>query len=154
MVKKMKWIAWMAIAVAMVAGVAGCQNTSGDGGIQVMFSGVPKIHHPDVYHHGRVVGSILEQSTVKSGASMVTIRITSDYKQHAGHHWAFYVDMGRLTAGKLNSSGHPVNAGDRMCGFQSKAAFNWFKVKTLLSDRVAKAGRRAEKLYRRFNQSG
>ncbi len=153
MAKKMKTTAVAVLALVAVAVAAGCQNTNGDG-IHVMFRGIPKIHHTEVYHHGRVVGFILDQSTVVGGASMVTIRISPDYKQHAGQHWAFYVDMGRLTAGRLNSSGNPLKTGDRLCGFQSKAAFNWFKVKTLLGDRISAAGRRAEKLHRRFTQSG
>lgn len=152
--KRMKYIVVVVIALSTFAGVIGCQNTGGGDGIHVMFKGVPKIQTTDVYHNGRVVGSILEQSTVKGGASMVKIRISPDYKRHAGTHWAFYTDMGRLTAGRLNSSGSPLTPGDRVCGFHSKAALNWFKVKTLLSNRISEAGRRAEKLYRRFNQSG
>ena len=153
MAKKVKYIAVAVMVLVAVAVAAGCQNTSGEG-IHVMFKGIPKIHHAEVYHHGRVVGSIVDHSTVHGGASMVTIRISPDYKQHAGQHWAFYVDMGRLTAGRLNSSGNPLKTGDRLCGFHSKSAFNWFKVKTLLVDRISAAGRRAEKLHRRFNQSG
>ncbi len=153
MEERIKYIAVVVISLIVVAVVTGCQDTAGDG-IHVMFRGVPKIHHAEVYHHGRVVGSVLEQSTVEGGASMVTIRVSPDYKKHAGHHWAFYVDMGRLTAGRLNSSGSPLKPGDRVCGFHSKAALNWFKVKTLLGDRISAAGRRADKLHRRFNQSG
>lgn len=143
----------MVFLMAMAA-MTGCQNIAGGEGIHVMFRGIPKIHHPDVFYHGRVVGSILEQPSVNGGATKVTIRISPEYREHAGHHWAFYVDMGRLTAGRLSSSGEPIAAGDTMCGFQTKTAFNWFKVKTLLSDRIAEAGRKAERLHRRFIQSG
>ncbi|MEJ2158467.1 MAG: hypothetical protein P8X96_24345 [Desulfobacteraceae bacterium] len=141
------------ITLMVFAGIVGCQPSGGEG-IHVMFKGVPKIHHTEVYHNGRVVGSILEQATDSNGASQVTIRIDPEFRPYAGHHWAFYVDMGRLTAGRLNSSGEPLQPGDLMCGFHSKAAFNWFKVKTLLRDRIAEAGRRAEKLHFRFTRSG
>lgn len=151
---KFRSIALGMMALMGIAGVIGCQNTAGGEGIYVMFKGAPNIYHTAVYHRGRVVGSILEQSTSDGGASQVTIRIAPDYARYAGHHWAFYVENGRLTAGKLNSSGKSVEPGDRMCGFHSKTAFVWFKVKTLLSDRVSKAGRRAEKLHRRFTTSG
>ena len=147
-------ISFVVVALMVIEGVIGCQNTTGGEGIHVMFKRAPKIHHSEVYHRGRVVGTILEQASVHDGASRVTIRIAPDYRQYAGHHWAFYMDTGRLTAGRLKSSGHPMQPGDRMCGFHSKAAFNWFKVKTLLGDRIAEAGRRAEKLHRRFTQSG
>ncbi len=151
--KMFRWTLTM-VLLAFVAGMTGCQNTAGGEGIHVLFKGVPKIQHTDVFYQGRVVGAILEQSTADGGASMVTIRISPEYMQHAGRHWAFYVDMGRLTAGRLSGSGNPVQNGDRMSGFQSKGAFNWFKVKTLLRDRIAESGRRAEKLHRQFVQSG
>lgn len=154
--KSKRHIVLSMIALMVFAGFTGfigCQFSGGDG-IHVMFKGVPKIHHNEVYHRGRVVGSILEQVTGNNGASKVTIRIDPDYREQAGNHWAFYVDMGRLTAGRLNRSGKPLQPGDLICGFQSKAAFNWFKVKTLLSDRISEAERRAEKLHLRFAQTG
>jgi hypothetical protein len=147
-------IAAVMIALMVFAGIFGCQMNSGDEGIHVMFKGVPRIDQTEVYYHGRVVGSILEQASEKNGASKVTIHIDPDYSQYAGHHWAFFAHMGRLTAGRLKNAGKPLQPGDIMCGFHSKAAFNWFKVKTLLSNRVSEAGRRAERLYSRFNQTG
>ena len=152
--KKLAFIDLAMILLVAIAGVTGCQNKAGGEGVQVMFKGIPKIHHADVYHHGRVVGSILDQSAAADGTSMVTIRVASDHREQMGRHWAFYVDRGRLTAGRLGSSGASVKPGDRMLGFHSKAAYNWFKVKTLLKNRVSEAGRRAEKLHRRFTQSG
>jgi hypothetical protein len=142
------------IALMVFASVFGCQMNSGDQGIHVMFKGVPRIDQKEVYYNGRVVGSILEQSADHNGASKVTIRIDPDYRQYAGHHWAFYPQMGRLTAARMKTAGPPLQPGDIMCGFQSKSAFNWFKLKTLLSNRISEAGRRAEKLNLQFSQSG
>ena len=136
------------------AGIFGCQSTDRSDALHVMFKSAPKIYHSEVYHRGRIVGAIQAVDTTSGGTSMATIRIDSGFQQHAGRHWAFYVDSGRLTAGKLNSSGIPLKPGDRLCGFLTKSAFNWFKVKTLLGDRISQAGRRAEKLHRRFIQSG
>jgi hypothetical protein len=147
-------VAAVLIALMVFASVFGCQMNSGDEGIHVMFKGVPSIDQKAVYYNGRVVGAILEQSADHNGASQVTIRIDPDFRQYAGHHWAFYAQMGRLTAARLKNAGPPLQPGDIMCGFQSKAAFNWFKLKTLLSNRISEAGRRAEKLNLQFSQSG
>jgi hypothetical protein len=80
----------------------------------------------------------------------VTVQLAPDYTKEAGNHWAFYVEDGRLMGSKLSGSGQPLNSGDQICGFSSKAALNWFKVKTLLTDRVFKATQKAESLSRRF----
>lgn len=146
-------ILFVLISFALI-GLSGCQGTDKSDGLRVMFASSPKIYYSEVYHRGRIIGAINSTDTTPGGTSMVTIRIAPEYEKYAGRHWAFYVDRGRLTAGKLNSSGQPVRSGDRLCGFLSKSAFNWFKVKTLLSDRISQAGRRAEKLHHRFAQSG
>ena len=149
-----KRVVQMLIIQLILAFAFGCQGVDSREGFHVMFKGVPKIYHTQVYHRSQIIGSIQSTEAINSGTSMVTIRIDPEFQQYAGQHWAFYVQSGRLTAGKLNSSGQPFQAGDPMCGFLSKSAFNWFKVKTLLSDRISQAGRRAEKLHRRFTESG
>ena len=140
------------LAVFWVSAFGGCQKASTSEGIHVMFEGKPKLYYSEVYFRGQVVGAVQDQAS-NGSASRITVQIDPRFEQHAGQHWAFYVDKGRLTADRLTSSGEPVAAGDPMCGFNSKAAFNWFKVKTILSDRIAEANRRAQKLYQRFAQS-
>jgi len=130
-----------------------CQPSQSQEGIHVMFEGEPKIYHPEVFFHGRAVGEIQAKVMGNGFVSRITIHIDPQYEQYAGRHWVFYVDNGRLTAGRINGTGEPIRAGDRVCGFQSKAAFQWFKVKTLLSDRISTANRRADKLFQRFSQS-
>jgi hypothetical protein len=118
-----------------------------------MFDGTPKIYNSQVYYHGQVVGQIQDQQKGNGAVTMVTVRIDPQFEHYSGRHWVFYADSGRLTAGKLVSTGAQIKSGDRVCGFHSKAAFRWFKVKTLLGDRVSKAERQADKLYRIFNPS-
>jgi hypothetical protein len=43
--------------------------------------------------------------------------------------------------------------GDLLCGFNSWASLNWFKFKTLISDRIAVAKYRARNLNDRFGPS-
>ena len=141
-------------ALVFVLAAIGCQTQSNQDGIHVMFDGAPKIYYDQVYFHGQVAGKILDNQGQDGPVTMVNVQIESKFKENSGQHWAFYVDNGRLTIGRLTSSGQPLKAGDRVCGFHSKSAFNWFKVKTLLGHRISKASRRADKLYQRFAQAG
>lgn len=141
-------------ALILIFSLNGCQSQSNQEGIHVMFDRAPKIYQDQVYFHGQTVGKIMEKQGGNGPVAMVNIQIDPKFKENAGQHWAFYVESGRLTVGRLNSSGHPLKNGDRVCGFQSKSGFTWFKVKTLLAHRIAKANRRADKLYQRFIQAG
>jgi hypothetical protein len=141
------------ITLFLISSVFSCQSANEKEGIHVMFDGTPKIYHSQVFYQGQVVGQIQDQQIGNGSVTKVTIRIDPQFEQYSGRHWAFYADSGRLMAGKLVSSGEPMESGDRVCGFRSKAAFHWFKVKTLLSDRVSKAERQADKLFRKFNPS-
>lgn len=141
------------ITLFVISCVLNCHGSNSSEGIHVMFDGTPKIYHSQVFYHGQVVGQIQDQQIGNGSVTKVTIRIDPKFEQYSGRHWVFYTDSGRLTAGRLVSSGEPIVSGDRVCGFHSKAAFHWFKVKTLLSDRVSKAERQADKRYRKFNPS-
>jgi hypothetical protein len=149
--KTIKMMVHGVITLFVISSVFSCQGANKKEGIHVMFDGTPKIYHSQVFYHGQVVGQIQDQQIGDGSVAKVTIRIDPQFKQYFGRHWIFYAESGRLTAGKLVSSGEPMESGDRVCGFHSKAAFHWFKVKTLLSDRVSKAERQADKLYRKFN---
>lgn len=141
-------------ALLLIVALNGCQTYSTKDGIHVMFNGVPKIYHDQVYFHGQVVGKIVDKQVQNGPVAKVNIQIDSNFREDSGRHWAFYVANGRLTVGRLNSSGRPLTAGDRVCGFHSKSDFTWFKVRTLLGPRISKANRRADKLYERFAQAG
>ncbi len=115
-----------------------------------MFEENPHINGDNVYWHGQTIGSIAGAQVGYNAITKVTVRLDAPFKQQAGHNWAFYVHRGRLMADRLSITGDTVTAGDYICGFSSKAALNWFKVKTLLKDRVSNAMRRADSLQRRF----
>ena len=68
----------------------------------------------------------------------------------ADSNWVFFVDNGRLTAFRIAPLGKPTTQGDNLCGFGSKAALNWFRFKTLLTNRIYKARQIADTLTRRF----
>jgi hypothetical protein len=154
MQKKVGGVFYGVFALLLIFTANGCQTQSSQDGIHVMFDGVPKIYHDQVYFHGQVVGKIMDKKGQNGPVAKINIQIDSKFKEDAGRHWSFYVDNGRLTVGRLNSSGQPLAVGDRVCGFHSKSDFTWFKVKTLLGHRISKAHRRADKLYQRFAQAG
>ena len=143
---------WSAVALMVIfIGLIGCNPmTSRQEGINVMFEDNPRIYKQDVYYHGKTVGHVLNQTAGGGSVYKVTIRLLPEYGKEAGRHWVFYADNGALNASRISAAGQPLTAGDKACGFGSKAAFNWFKLKTLLSDRVYKANQKAEALYRRF----
>lgn len=141
-------------ALFFIFTVTGCQTHSTQDGIHVMFDGAPKIYYDEVYFYDQVAGKILDKQGQDGPVAMINVQIESKFQEDSGQHWAFYIDNGRLTVGRLTSSGQPLKAGDRACGFHSKTDFTWFKVKTLLGHRISKASRRADKLYQRFAQAG
>ncbi len=134
----------------LFASISGCQNNGGTQGIAVFFETPPKLYKNDVFWQGQVVGKILDHQAGRASVTKVTLTLDPQFESRAGKNWAFYVDQGRLNAGRLSPGGEKFKAGDSACGFHSKAAFNWFKFKTLLTDRVGKAVRRAENLHLRF----
>jgi hypothetical protein len=130
--------------------LVGCDVASSKQGLQVMFDGRPNITQPEVYFVNKVVGKMTSRQMGKGSVEMITIGLAPEFKKHVGRHWVFFVDNGRIQAARIGTAGKPLSADDRLCGFRSKSALNWFKFKTLLSDRVYKASLRAQMLYRRY----
>jgi hypothetical protein len=142
----------IAIVIAMVGiGLAGCNPmTSSRHGRGVMFESPPRISSQDVYCNGRAIGKILDQKTGKGSVCKVTVQLSSEHTGKADSNWVFYVDDGRLNAYRIAPFGHPQDQGENLCGFSSKAALNWFRFKTLLTDRIYKARQIADARTRRF----
>lgn len=130
--------------------LVGCNEASSKHDLQVMFDGRPNITQPDVYFANKVVGKITDRQMGKGSVEMIAISLLPEFKKQIGRHWVFFVDNGRIQAARIGSADTPISDDDRLCGFRSKSAFNWFRFKTLLSDRVYKASLRAEMLHRRF----
>ena len=125
-------------------------ENGGRQGIDVYFEAPPTVYQTGVYWSGRVVGKIVDRHVGRSSVSRITIELDPQFEKRIGGNFAFYVDRGRMTAGQLSLGGGQFDAGAIACGFNSKAAYNWFKFKTLLNDRVGKAKRRANSLLVRF----
>ena len=143
---------WVAVVLTMAGiGLAGCNPmTSGRQGRGVIFENSPRIYKQEVYYRGRAIGKILEQKNGNGSAHKVTIQLSPDHKDKADSNWVYFVDNGRLTAFQIAPSGKPTAQGCNLCGFGSKAALNWFRFKTLLTNRTYKARQIADTLTRRF----
>jgi hypothetical protein len=134
----------------MIVTLFGCQPGAGGQGIWAYFETSPPVYHKSVYWRGRVVGKIMNQEIGRGSVARFNLVLDPSFEARFGTNWAFFVDGGRLTAGQLSLNGTPLSPGQTVSGFNSRAAFNWFKFKTLLSDRLGKAMRRAGQLQLRF----
>jgi hypothetical protein len=143
---------WIAVVLTMaVIGLVGCNPmTSSQQGCGVMFESPPQIYKQEVYYQGQTIGRILDQKTGQGSVHKVTIQLAPEHFNKAGSNWVFYVDNGRLTAFRIAALGNPPAKGGNICGFSSKAALNWFRFKTLLTNRINKATQIAGALTRRF----
>ena len=143
---------WIAIVLAMTGfGFAGCNPmASSRQGLDVMFESPPGICNQEVYYHGRTIGRILDQKTGRGSVHKVTIQLSPEHNNKSGTNWVFYVDNGRLTAFRIAAFDNPLAQSGNLCGFSSKAALNWFRVKTMLTNRVYKARQIADTLTRQF----
>ena len=130
--------------------LAGCQPGASGQGIWAYFKTPPPVYQEAVYWRGKVVGKIMNQEVGRGSVARINLALDPSFEARFGTNWAFFIDGGRLTAGQLSLSGTPLRPGQKVSGFNSRAAFNWFKFKTLLNDRVGKAMRRAEQLQLRF----
>lgn len=142
---------WFVMALMALMISMGCApQPSQKAGQAVFFDGLINVFDHGVYHRGTQIGSIQATETGKANVTRVTIAITPEFAASMGDHVVFYVDGGHLEAAQLQSFGIPLEPGAPLCGFASKAEFNWFKFKTLLKDRVGASRQRALALQARM----
>jgi len=142
---------WFVIALMALMISMGCApQPSQKAGQAVLFDGLINLFDNSIYYRGTQIGSIQATDTSKGNVTRVTIAITPEFAAGMGDQIVFYVDGGHLEAAQLQSFGIPLEPGAPLCGFASKAEFNWFKFKTLLKDRVGAARQRALGLQARM----
>ena len=143
---------WIAVVLAMAGIGLTCCNpmTSSRQGLAVIFESPTRIYKQEVYFRGQSIGRILGQETGKGSVQKVSIQLSADHIDKAASNWVYYVDNGRLTAFRIAPFGNSRDQGANICGFNSKAALNWFRFRTLLTNRIYKAGQIADTLTRRF----
>lgn len=145
-------ILFIGVVCALMA-IAGCTapvQQSAQDGFGVVFDGAPLLSDEKIYYLGAPVGEIA--ATIGGGprVTKLIVRLQPEFAARAGTHLAFFAHGGRLEAVLLATMGQPLQNGAILSGFTSKTDLRWFKLKTLLRDRAAAAGRRAELLNRRM----
>ena len=92
----------------------------------------------------------MSAETGQGGIAKLTVALNSDFVQQNGYTFILCARNGRLEVEKLRSTGEPMDSKDIVYGFTSGSAVAWFKIKTLVRNRLHEARKQAERLYRRF----
>lgn len=138
------------MALVLSLALAGCAKSPRQDGHTVMFEGAVRLYDDRVYHNGTSVGEVLSSEIGAGYVTRLRVAFTPDFIEKVGANLAVYINNGRLRADKLQGIGGDLDPQIPLCGFNSRAAFNWFKFKTLLSDRIPVAKRRALELQARM----
>ena len=139
-------LVWIFTALVLI--LAGCTGATDPvpEGYTVLIDGTPGIFDQRIYYYGAAVGAIEATHTRPDGVTRLTVSLAPAFASEIGNNLAFYVSAGRLEATKLQNIGQPLKKGDLLCGFNSKAAWQWFKVRTLFHDRISSVQKRARAL--------
>lgn len=140
----------IALMALTVVGMGCAPQPSQKAGQAVLFDGLINLFDDGIYYRGSRIGNIQATETGKGNVTRVNIAISAEFSSNVGDHVVFYVDGGHLEAALLQPLGAPLEPGMPLCGFGSKAEFNWFKFKTLLNDRVGAARQRTMALQTRM----
>jgi hypothetical protein len=124
---------------------------SAESGNMIIFDDTPKLTSDLIYYADREIGKILATDEGNKKVVKITAQLDDAFLQEMGNNIAFYPDHGRLNATRLQAVGEPLPKDAIFCGFSSKIMLGWFKLKTILDNRISAANRRALSLYR---QSG
>lgn len=115
----------------------------------VWINGSVILYDQSVYHQGTAIGQVTVTEN-KNNVTKLQLTIDPTHEEKIQKNVAFYVSTGRLNLGYLTDWAPLLEEKGYICGFSSKAAFNWFKFKTVLSDRLLKSQQRARHLALQF----
>jgi len=143
---------WVGFLITFLVSVlaAGCASKEQQTGYPVLFEDPPNLYDDGVYDSGQRVGSIVSKEMGATGITRLVITLSSDFLNETGNNFALCAHAGRLEVDKLHTFGEPLSQDALICGFTSKSELTWFKLKTLLNDRVRAAQKRAKALQARL----
>lgn len=139
------------VALLIVALAIGCAPQGKQEGYAVLFDGMVNIFEDAIYFNGNEVGRVLTKEVGGAGATKLTVALSPELVAATGNNLALYAHAGRLEVSTLQRMGHALEKDSPLCGFISKAELNWFKIKTLLNDRINAAKKRAAALQAQFS---
>lgn len=146
-----RWLITGILVLVVVLGIGTLTTTPPEpggngGGYAIVFDEMPKLYDEQIFFANESVGKIQSRVEGTSGVVKIMVDLNVEFVDQFGNSIAFYPDHGRLTAVKLQTTGESLPKNAVLCGFSSKGALTWFKLKTIFSNRVTAAGRRAEAL--------
>lgn len=142
------------LAVLVVLGISMIRvPESDDTGYMILFDDSPDIQSEKIYYVGREIGQIMSTDQGARDIIRIKAQLDEDFLQEMGNNMVFYPDHGRLTATRLQTVGEPLPKDAILCGFSSRITLGWFKLKTMLENRISAANRRAQSLYRKSGLS-
>ncbi len=147
----MRLWAGFTVTLLIVALAVGCAPQGKQAGYAVLFDGMVNIVEDNIYFNGKQVGAVLSKEDHPSGVTTLSIALSPEFVVEIGNNLALYAHAGRLEATRLQRMGQALERGMPLCGFISKSELNWFKIKTLLNDRINAAGKRAAALQARLS---
>jgi hypothetical protein len=153
-----RWLITGILVLIVVLGIGTLTTTPpepgrGGGGYAIVFDGMPKLYNDHIFLSNEIVGKIQSKIEGTSGVVKMMVDLNAEFVDQVGNSIAFYPDHGRLSAVKLQTAGESLPKDAVLCGFSSKGALNWFKLKTIFSNRVTAAGRRTEALLEKSGLS-
>ena len=143
------WVGFLVTLLVYVV-ATGCAPKDKQDGYAVLFDGQIHLYDDGVYYTGNQVGSIQSKQAGEGGITRLTIALSPDFVADTGNNLALYVHAGRLEVAKLQTLGQVLEKDALLCGFVSKSELTWFKIKTLLNDRIKAAQIRAAALQARL----
>jgi hypothetical protein len=138
------------VTLMIVALAVGCAPQGKQDGYAVLFDGMVNIYDDAIYLNSSEVGAVLSTEAGGGGVTKITVTLSPELVAQSGDNLALYAHAGRLEVATLQRMGQALEKGAPLCGFTSKSQLNWFKVKTLLNDRVNAAKKRAASLLAKF----
>jgi hypothetical protein len=145
-----RWAITGILILIVVLGIGTLRTTppQHDAGYAIIFDKMPNVSDERIFFSNEPIGKIQSRHEGAVGVVKLVVDLNADFLDQLGNNIAFYPEHGRLTADKLQTTGEALSKDAVLCGFTSKAAFNWFKFKTILSNRISAAGRRAQALMK------
>ena len=131
--------------------VNNCTPKTNGRGLKVYFETMPNLQDNQILFKGELVGTVQTSSIGGFRVAKLVLVLQDDFLNETGNNLAFVVRYGRLEAIKLSSLGQPLDKETPLCGFNSSMELNWFKIKTLIGDRITAAEKRARSLEQRFS---
>ena len=143
---------WVGFAITLLVSVlaVGCASKDQQAGYAAVFEDAPNLYDDGVYDSGHRVGNIFAKETGATGETRLMITLSPEFLNETGNNFVLYAHAGRLEVDKLHAFGEPLSQDALICGFTSKSKLTWFKLKTLLNDRVRAAQKRAKVLQARI----